>query len=809
MSIEPTLTDPSSVPEPHENLSYPKRIGNYRILNVLGSGGMGDVYLAQQAGPLQRQVALKIIRMGRESKDVLTRFETERRALALMNHPFIAQIYEAGATEDARPYFVMELVEGQPITEFCKLNNLALEDRLWLFRRVCEAVHYAHQRGIIHRDLKPGNILVCQGKDGFAIPKVIDFGVAKAMGQLSEDLSLQTLPERVVGTLYYMSPEQMEGVDDIDIRTDVYALGVLLYELLVGQLPFDLPKQGNLLAAHKLLESLPQRPSDRIASLETGDAVSDISDPKAMARALRGDLDWITMKALDRNRDRRYGSVLEFETDIRQFMQQRPVSARPPKSSYRLWKWVQRHRLMAISGAVVLISLSGGFVASSVAYSKAETERQRAIASETAAVSALERTKRMEERASAVNQFLIDMIGESNPEDGNRDVKVLDVLTAAEESLKNDPSWTVDERASLEEALGKTFLGLGELDRSVAHLTSCMEQLGDDVIDQRQKLRVKATLGRALFELGKFEEGVVHLNDVIDPKNVDLQLDPDSKSKAHNNLSYYYMTKGDFDQAERHLRQSRDYSLLTHDERHLDVITTEANLGYLLVQKRDFVSAEPIVRRVLEVYRQDRGNSDPATMTQINNLGAILGHLGRHDEALNLVEEAYELQLRHLGENHPNTLGTINNYVTQLGKLDRYSEALPLQTKLVASAEKLFGLAHPNTITAQINLAQIQIGLKLAEEALSTLDRAEPNLSEVFPENHYRFSDLELYRAKAHSANGNHEKAVELYAKLVETSLAAELPEEIHNGYVSAYVEELTQLGRSDEATNVRERFQF
>lgn len=801
-----TWTNRSQPDQAPENLSYPKRIHRYRILNVLGSGGMGDVFLAQQDEPLQRQVALKVIRFGRKTRDIVGRFETERRALALMNHPFIAQVYDAGSTEDGRPYFVMEYVEGETITEYCDQHNMSLEDRLWLFRRVCEAVHHAHQRGIIHRDLKPSNILVLPGKDGFAIPKVIDFGVAKAMGHVSNEIDVQTLPERIVGTLYYMSPEQMEGSDDVDIRTDVYALGVLLYELLVGRLPFEAPQVGGLLAAHKILDTVPERPSVRIGSLDTecAELKRRQTDHRTLVRLLQGDLDWITMKALDRERERRYGSVLELESDIRNYMNSRPVLARPPKTAYRLKKWILRHRVVSVAVFTAIVSLIAGTITASVGYTRAERERQRAIASEASAVAALTRAEQLEQRANTVNAFLIDMIGASDPKKEGRDVRVLEVLNHAEKSLESDHSWSPVERAALHEAMGRTFIGLGELERAATHLEAALTQLENNESEVGQRFGVKIVLSRALFELGRFAEGERHLNDVVNATG-DFSDRDDVLSQAHNNLSFLYMNQGHFDRAEHHLLESKRYSLRTYPADDPHVVSTDANLAVVLIQKREYEAAEPVLRKVLEHYLARLGPKHPDTLTQMNNLGSVLGNLGKLDEAVTLVEQAYKVQLETLGPNHPNTLGTINNYVSQLTSLKRYEEALPLQTDLAQAAEKFFGLAHPNTLTVYFNLAQLQLASHQLDAAFQSLETLEQQLGSVFPEDHYRHLDLLQIRAKALEARGDMGSALAQYAELVSRMDESNATSDMMRLYVSEYVELLRDNGRAEEADNLEQ----
>ena len=346
----------------------PTRIGPYRIERALGEGGMGVVYLGLQDEPVRRHVAIKLIRPGMDSREIVQRFESERQALALMSHPNVAHVYDAGADELGRPYFVMEYVDGAPITEWCDKQRLAPRARLELFLQVCDAVQHAHAKGIVHRDLKPTNVLVAT-REGKPFPKVIDFGIAKAVQRQHGERQMLTDHGQLVGTPEYISPEQAAGEADIDTRTDVYALGVMLYELLSGALPFDRKMLRG--SAHEemrriIREADAARPSTRLSRLEPN-TVARIArrrnlDPSSLRRVLRGDLDWITMKALEKDRERRYASPGELAADVQRHLRSEPVVAGPPTARYRLGKFVRRHRAVVIAGALVFAALVGGIV---------------------------------------------------------------------------------------------------------------------------------------------------------------------------------------------------------------------------------------------------------------------------------------------------------------------------------------------------------------------------------------------------------------------------------------------------------------
>jgi len=350
--------------------STPERIGNYRLLQKIGDGGMGLVYEAEQQQPVRRKVALKVIKLGMDTEQVVARFESERQALALMDHPNIARVFDAGATEQGRPFFAMEFVQGQPISEYCDKRRLSIRDRLELFIHVCEGVHHAHQKGIIHRDIKPTNVLV-RDQDDKPVPKIIDFGISKATAsQRLSDKTVFTEMGQLVGTPEYMSPEQAEmGGTDIDTRTDVYLLGVMLYELLTGEQPFDaaeLRRTGLNEFRRKVIEVDPPRPSTRVVG--TGDHPAEVAGNRntmlrQLQRRLRGDLDWITMKALEKDRARRYPSASELAQDIRRYLDTEPVMARPPSNLYRWRKFARRHKA-GVGFAVVLFVLLTGFAVS-------------------------------------------------------------------------------------------------------------------------------------------------------------------------------------------------------------------------------------------------------------------------------------------------------------------------------------------------------------------------------------------------------------------------------------------------------------
>jgi non-specific serine/threonine protein kinase/serine/threonine-protein kinase len=442
-------------------------IGPYRLLEVIGEGGFGVVYLAEQLRPIRRRVALKLIKPGMDTKHVIARFDTERQALALMDHAGIAQVFDAGETETGNPYVVMEHVTGVPITAFCDEERLPIRERLGLFLDVCDAVQHAHQKGVIHRDLKPSNVLVAR-RDGTPIPKVIDFGIAKATSAALGDPGFVTREGMVLGTLGYMSPEQIDAVEaEIDTRSDIYALGVLLYELLVGEPPFEparLRRTAWSEAVRVIREEDPPSLTARFAAMDrTAGAIAHrrSTDGRSLSRALRGELEWITLRALEKDPERRYASASEFSADIRRHLANEPVLARAPSTIYRMRKFARRHRVGVVAGALVFASIVAGGIAAGVGM-------QLAVRAE--------RTARREaDSARRVSDFLVELFRTASPD----------------------------------RSRGETVTARTLLDQGTRRIRAELKQ------DPHVRARLLSTLGNAHLNLGLYDEGLVLLRDAL------------------------------------------------------------------------------------------------------------------------------------------------------------------------------------------------------------------------------------------------------------------------------------------------------
>jgi serine/threonine protein kinase len=486
-----------------EDEAIGQAIGHYRILGTLGEGGMGVVYEAVQEEPVRRRVALKLLKLGMDTRSVVRRFEAERQALALMDHPGIASIQDGGVAPDGRPWFAMELFDGEPITSFCDERRLSVRERLALVLEVAHAVEHAHRRGIIHRDLKPSNVLV-RDLDGRPAAKVIDFGIARLVDPAGAPGTLTAHGLRV-GTPDYMSPEQAAGAADIDTRTDVYSLGLLLYELLVGALPLD--RTESPAGARSAGEPDAPTPSARVRRLEGigGVAARRRTDPGRLGRSLSGELDWIVMKAIAPERAQRYGSVAELADDLRHYLADRPVSAGPPRLAYRARKFARRHRAAVIGGTIALLAVVLGVAGvgwSAVAALRARADTEAALA----------QARQEAETTRAVSDLLFETLAAADPESGYgppteaRDLKVIDVLDRAGEEAGVRFAARPLLEAEVRALVGRTLLRLNQFDDAEPHLQRARElrrlHLGEDA---PETLAVRSDLATLEGERGRHE----------------------------------------------------------------------------------------------------------------------------------------------------------------------------------------------------------------------------------------------------------------------------------------------------------------
>ncbi len=671
----------------------PSRVGPYRLLRLLGEGGMGTVYLAEQEQPIRRTVALKLVKLGMDTREVIARFEAERQALALMNHTHIAKVYDAGATEQGRPYFVMEYVEGIPITEYCDRERLSIAKRIELFVLVCHAIHHAHQRGIIHRDVKPSNVLVAD-HDGDPLPKVIDFGVAKATTQQSTDPTLFTAVGQWIGTPGYMSPEQAAATPgEIGTTTDVYSLGVLLYQLLTGVLPLGdrITRQASWeTIARTIREEEPSKPSTRAGSL--GELADDIatrrrSSPSALRRQLGGDLDWIVMRALEKEPARRYQSVSELAADLERHLHNQPVLAGPPSVTYRLRKFAQRHRTsLAVSGVVLL----------SLAFALVESNRQRV------------RAERARDESEAVTSFLSDMLGAVDPAKMGRDVSVRQVLDQAAERIGERFPKEPLVQARLMLTMGDVYRKLGLYDQARPLLEQALAlreaALGAEHLEVAMALN---SIGALFLAHGDVAEAKAAYQRSLAIRERAFGPEHPEVARSLNNLGLVAQQEGDLSQARSLLERALAMREKTLGSDHPDVANTLINLAITYARQKDpdYLKMRPLLERAVAIKEKALGPDHPDLAAPLTNLASVLLHLDDVEGSRRLNERALAISEKAYGPDHPTVAQSLTNLANVLSKLGEAEEARRLYERALSIREKALRPGHPDIASSLINLA--------------------------------------------------------------------------------------------------------
>jgi tetratricopeptide (TPR) repeat protein len=656
----------------------PERIGPYRVLQLLGRGGMGAVYDAEDTGAVRRRVAVKVVRAGFNSREVLARFDAERQALALMNHAAIARVLEAGATDAGDPYFSMELVRGLPITEYCDRNRLSVPERLELFIAVCQGVQHAHQKGVIHRDLKPSNILVVE-QDGRATPKIIDFGIAKALGQRLTEHTLVTMSGTAMGTAAYMSPEQADpAVVDIDTRADVYSLGVLLFELLVGQRPLD----PDALGIHAFLAKLaarqtePPTPSGRLGHDESSTAVAAArrTDVPTLRKDLRGDLDWIVVKAMQPDRSMRYETASGLADDIRRHLIHEPIVARPPSARYRMEKFVQRNRGAVIASGVVAAAIVGGSILATVGFIRARAAERVAL----------------QEAATArqVTDFLTTLFNTSAPAGRLRGdtLKAIDLAGRAVATVRRDLATQPLLQARMLRTLGTVYLQLGFADQA--------RPLMDDALAIREH-----ELGPADTLVADALRGV---GDVARAKGGKDNLDRADSAYTRS----------------LHIREAA----LGADN--VDVAASLASLASLRYSQRRLAASESTYRRVVALDDRLRSPTDSARFRNLNGLAAAIWAQGRAKEAEPVFVQALTVQQRIRGKDDFDVAKTRSNLGGAYYSLGRFDDARTQYELARPVFEAILPAQHPNVAALQNNLGEVYWKLGRLPEAEATLRKA-------------------------------------------------------------------------------------
>jgi non-specific serine/threonine protein kinase/serine/threonine-protein kinase len=730
-----------------------------------------------------QRVALKIIKPGMDSKAVVARFEQERQALAVMDHPNVAKVFDGGVTDSGRPYFVMEYVKGDPITAFCDVHRYTIRQRLELFASVCDAVQHAHMKGIIHRDIKPSNVLV-EDVDGSPVVKVIDFGIAKAITHQEWANTAYTQEGMVIGTPEYMSPEQIAGELDIDTRSDVYSLGVMLYELLTGELPFDtreLRRAGLAEIQRIIREVAPPKPSTRLMQL-AGDRTTTIVRDRSATRErlsaeLRRELDWIPLMALRKERDRRYSSAAALAEDVRRYLAGQALLAAPDSRTYLARKFVKRNRVEVIAGGVVIAALAMGLIVSlwqrneALLAQQAEAEQraradERAVAAETAEKAEKERADQLKK----VSDFQSQMLGQIDIKNAGEGL-ITDVRERFAAALEkaNVPE---AERGAQSKALGDLLIRVNPTDTAAAMIDRTIlkpaiktidDQFNDDpatdaslrqavadlyrtiglytaayplqesaLATRRRVLGEKHpstltsinNMGFLLQAQGKLAEAEPYFREGLEKFRRVLGAEHPDTLASINNMGDLLQAQGKLAEAEPYFRESLEKSRRVLGEEHPDTLTSINNMGFLLHAQGKFDQAEPYFREALEKYRRVLGEEHPRTLTSINNMGFLLQDQGKFDQAEPYYREALEKSRRVLGEEHPLALIYINNMGGSLHAQGMLAEAEPYWREALEKRRRVLGEEHPDTLTSINNMGGLL-------QAQGKLDQAEPYLREA------------------------------------------------------------------------------
>jgi eukaryotic-like serine/threonine-protein kinase len=713
-------------------------IDSYKLMEEIGEGGFGIVYLADQQAPVRRQVALKVIKPGMDTRQVVSRFLAELQALALMDHPYIARALDAGTTDSGRPYFVMELVRGIPITDYCDEHRLSIRERLALFVQVCQAIQHAHQKGIIHRDIKPSNVLVTE-HEGRPVPKVIDFGVAKALNPEITREAVVTSSVELIGTPLYMSPEQADATtSDIDTRSDVYSLGVLLYELLTGSTPFEKKRLRH--AAYEeirriIREEEPPKPSVRLNSFghkKITVAAHRNTDPLRLSQTVRGDLDWIVMKALEKNRAHRYDTPSNFAADVTRSLANEPIEARPPSSLYRFGKFARRNRLVLTTVVLVAAALVAGTAVSTWQWLRASHAEEVALAAAGAEKLAKEQAFAREAETKAVLQFVEDKVFAAARPEGTsgglgRAVSLRKAIESAlpyvERSFAKEP--LIEARLRL--TLGRSFYYLGD------SKTAAQMQEAASAIYATQRGPMCPDMLLCMTELANSYDGLGRFDDALKLRETVFAIRKSAFGPEHRdtltsmyNVAVSYWALGRHDEARKLYEKALALQSARFGPADPDTLNSMVGLANSLEGLGQVAEACKIREHIVSVMKARLGPTNPDTLLSIGNLAGSYDALGRHAEARRLHDQSLETMQARLGPDHPATLRGLMALAVSIDGQGLLKEALEIREKTVAAMRTTLGPDHPDTLKATQDLANSLDHLGRRTEALELREQSLP-----------------------------------------------------------------------------------
>jgi serine/threonine protein kinase/tetratricopeptide (TPR) repeat protein len=741
-------------------------IGPYRLLRKIGEGGMGEVWLAEQTKPIQRQVAVKIIKAGMDTREVVARFHAERQALALMEHPSIAQVFDAGATGQGRPYFAMEYVKGVPITEYCDKHRLTNQERLKLFQQLCDGVQHAHLKAVIHRDLKPNNVLVTE-VDGKPLPKIIDFGIAKATAQRLTEMTMFTEMGQIIGTPEYMSPEQADlSGEDVDTRTDVYSLGVILYELLVGVLPFDarMLRQAGYEGIRRIIrEKDPRRPSTRIGTLsEKTEAIVKArrTGPKRLTTWLKGDLDWILMRTLDKDRGRRYGSPSELSSDIERHLKDEPVSAGPPTARYRMGKFYRRNRAGVLVGGAMLVVLIG--FAGTMAF------QARVIAEER------DRANHEAQVANQVAAFLANMLGDADPqqmgttlaEDMRERVTHAQIYAGASEEEFTAAMAAYDAAV---EGINPTDAALRLIDDEVLSRAAVTieEELADEPLIAAN---LHHTIGVTYQRLGLLESAGPQLQKAVDIRKRELGSEDLETLTSLHHLGQVLASSG------KSLEVTDLYAEVLAARRRLlgdenpETLGTMYFVALLYQIQARYQDSEALYTEAMETGERIHGEGHPVTLANLQGLGILYSIQGRHEKSEPILREVLAKQIEYQGEDELRTMAAKMSLAIVLADLGKFAEAEKYYLEALAGRRRILGDSHHTTIVNMSNLGIMYATQGRFAEAEPMITEAVRNSELYLGKNSHATAFARTALTVLHGEKGNQAVADPLYRQLIMDS---------------------------------------